>query len=303
MLDDLRKKLCQKMLRIRRIEEKIGNLAAIGEIHCPTHLCIGEEAIAVGICANLEPRDYVFSTYRGHGHYLAKGGDLKKLFAELFGKEAGCAKGHGGSMHLVEPAVNFLGTSALVGGCLPIATGTALASKLRGEDRVTVVFFGDGAVEEGAFHESLNFASLHKLPIIFVCENNLYAVNSPIAARQPVNAPIVGRARGYGIVSALIDGNDCMAVREISAELIAHARSGNGPALIEAQTFRWSVHVEHYSEIAARKAMLPHWQDKCPIKKILETLNADEVLAAVSVMEKEIVAEIADAEKFAKEVK
>ena len=301
MLDISLIKLLRDMLRIRRVEERVGTLAAQGEIYCPTHLYIGEEAVAVGISVNLKQQDRVFSTYRGHGHYLAKGGNLTKFFAELFGKESGCTKGRGGSMHLVDPDVNFMGTSALVAGCLPIAVGTAFAAKLRGEDYVTVVFFGDGAVEEGAFHESLNFASLHCLPIVFVCENNFYAVNSPITARQPINAPIVERARGYGMSAACVDGNDCLAIKNVAAELLADARGGRGPALIEAKTFRWSVHVEHYAETAVREKVLPWWRERCPIKKILAEMTSKNISVALSEIESEISTEIAVAEKIARE--
>jgi len=264
-MDKILNDLAYGMLRIRKIEEKIDELNETGRIKCPTHLYIGQEAVAVGVGHNLLQKDYVFSTYRGHGHYLAKGGSLKKMMAEILGSEEGCCMGRGGSMHIVDPNVNFMGTSALVGGCLPMAVGTAWASQMKNKKRVTVVFFGDGAVEEGIFHESMNFASLKKLPVIFVCENNFYAVNSPIEARQPLGADIYKRAEGYGMKGYLVDGNNVLDVNKCAKEAISEARSGNGPSLLEARTFRWCVHVQHYNETLKRKEELVRWQKRCPI--------------------------------------
>lgn len=267
-MDKILNNFLYKMLRIRKVEEKINELNEAGKIRCPTHLYIGQEAIAVGVCSNLLKEDYVFSTYRGHGHYLAKGGNLKKLMLEILGSENGCCKGRGGSMHVVDPDVNFMGTSALVGGCLPIAVGTAWASKIKNQKKVTVVFFGDGAVEEGVFHESMNFASLKKLPVIFVCENNFYAVNSPIEARQPLGADIYKRADGYAMNGLLVDGNDVLDVYRKSGLAIKKAREGYGPSLIEARTFRWCVHVQHYIETQRRKKELFVWKKRCPISNL-----------------------------------
>ena len=267
-MDKILNDLAYAMIRIRKVEEKIDELNEAEKVKCPTHLCVGQEAIAVGVGHNLLQKDYVFSTHRGHGHYLAKGGNLKKMMSEILGSENGCCKGRGGSMHIVDPDVNFMGTSALVGGCLPIAVGTAWASQMKNEKRVTVVFFGDGAVEEGIFHESMNFASLKKLPIIFVCENNFYAVNSPIEARQPLGADIYKRAEGYGMKGYLVDGNNVLDINKIAKELIENARNGDGPSLLEARTFRWCVHVQHYNETLKRKEELVNWQKRCPIKNL-----------------------------------
>ena len=264
-MDKILNDLAYGMLQIRKVEEKIDELNEAGKVKCPTHLYIGQEAVAVGVGHNLLQKDYVFSTYRGHGHYLAKGGSLKKMMAEILGSEEGCCMGRGGSMHIVDPNVNFMGTSALVGGCLPMAVGTAWASQMKNEKRVTVVFFGDGAVEEGVFHESMNFASLKKLPVIFVCENNFYAVNSPIEARQPLGADIYKRAEGYGMKGYLVDGNNVLDVNKCAKEAISEARNGKGPSLLEARTFRWCVHVQHYNETLKRKEELIHWQKRCPI--------------------------------------
>ena len=267
-MDKILNDLAYGMLRIRKVEEKIDELNEAGRVKCPTHLYIGQEAVAVGVGHNLLQKDYVFSTYRGHGHYLAKGGSLKKMMAEILGSEEGCCMGRGGSMHIVDPNVNFMGTSALVGGCLPMAVGTAWASQMKNKKRVTVVFFGDGAVEEGIFHESMNFASLKKLPVIFVCENNFYAVNSPIEARQPLGADIYKRAEGYGMKGYLVDGNNVLDVNKRAKEAISEARSGNGPSLLEARTFRWCVHVQHYNETLKRKEELVRWQKRCPITNL-----------------------------------
>jgi len=264
-MDKILNDLAYGMLQIRKVEEKIDELNEAGKVKCPTHLYIGQEAVAVGVGHNLLQKDYVFSTYRGHGHYLAKRGNLKKMMAEIIGSEKGCCMGRGGSMHIVDPSVNFMGTSALVGGCLPMAVGTAWASQMKNEKRVTVVFFGDGAVEEGVFHESMNFASLKKLPVIFVCENNFYAVNSPIEARQPLGADIYKRAEGYGMKGYLVDGNNVLDVNKCAKEAISEARNGKGPSLLEARTFRWCVHVQHYNETLKRKEELIHWQKRCPI--------------------------------------
>ena len=264
-MDKILNDLAYGMLQIRKVEEKIDELNEAGKVKCPTHLYIGQEAVAVGVEHNLLQKDYVFSTYRGHGHYLAKRGNLKKMMAEIIGSEKGCCMGRGGSMHIVDPDVNFMGTSALVGGCLPAAVGTAWASQMKNEKRVTAVFFGDGAVEEGIFHESMNFASLKKLPIIFVCENNFYAVNSPIEARQPLGADIYKRAEGYGMKGYLVDGNNVLDVNKCAKEAISEARNGKGPSLLEARTFRWCVHVQHYNETLKRKEELIHWQKRCPI--------------------------------------
>ena len=267
-MDKILNDLAYGMLRIRKVEEKIDELNEAGRVKCPTHLYIGQEAVAVGVGHNLLQKDYVFSTYRGHGHYLAKGGSLKKMMAEILGSEEGCCMGRGGSMHIVDPNVNFMGTSALVGGCLPMAVGTAWASQMKNKKRVTVVFFGDGAVEEGIFHESMNFASLKKLPVIFVCENNFYAVNSPIEARQPLGVDIYKRAEGYGMKGYLVDGNNVLDVNKRAKEAISEARSGNGPSLLEARTFRWCVHVQHYNETLKRKEELVRWQKRCPITNL-----------------------------------
>ena len=257
------------MLKIRRFEEKIIELYPAQEMKTPVHLYIGQEAIATGVCVNLAKDDYIFSTHRGHGHYIAKGGDLKLLMAELYGRRTGCSKGKGGSMHLVAPEVGILGTSSIVGGITPLATGVALASVMQGNRRVAVAFLGDGAVDEGTFHESLNFASLKKLPVLFICENNFYATNSPLRARQPADN-IAQRAKGYVMPGIRVDGNDVLAVFRVAREAIKRARNGDGPTLIECRTYRWMQHVgpNYDFKLGCRpKEELDGWRKKCPIKR------------------------------------
>jgi pyruvate dehydrogenase E1 component alpha subunit len=271
----------QVAVKIRRLEEKLIKLYPEQEIKCPIHLYLGEEAIATGVCANLKKDDYIFSTHRCHGHYIAKGGDLKLLMAELYGKRTGCSKGKGGSMHLVAPEVGILGTSSIVGGITPLAVGTALASAMQGNKQVSVAFLGEGGVDEGSFHESLNFASLKRLPVIFVCENNFYAVNSPQWARQPADN-IAQRAEGYMMPGQCVDGNDIVAVFQVAQEAIKRARSGDGPTLIECRTYRWMQHVgpNYDFESGCRpKEELDEWVKKCPIKRYEELLLKENIIS------------------------
>jgi len=269
------------MLKIRKVEEKIVKLYPEQEIKCPVHLYIGEEAIAAGVCANLRRDDYVFSNHRGHGHYIAKDGDLKALMAELYGKKTGCCKGKGGSMHLVAPEVGILGTSAIVGGGIPLAVGSALASVMRKDDRVSIAFFGDGAADEGTIHESLNFASLKKLPVLFICENNFYATNSPQSARQPADN-IAQRAEGYMMPGVCVDGTDVIDVFEATREAVKRAREGEGPTLIECKAYRWRQHVgpDYDFEFGFRaKEELDEWLKKCPIEKYQKVLLNENIMS------------------------
>ena len=236
------------ILKIRKFEERVSDLLLNNEIKCPTHLYIGQEALATGVCANLKEEDYVFSTHRSHGHYIAKGGDLKLLMAELYTKRTGCSKGKGGSMHIVAPEIGFLGSSSIVGGNLPLSVGVALASSMLKNDRVSVAFFGDGATDEGVFHESLNFASLKKLPVLFICENNLFSTHLPLFLRQPTN-DIYKKVESYLIPGICVDGNNVLEVFEASRKAIERARNGGGPTLIEGKTFRWRAHVGPWLDI------------------------------------------------------
>ncbi len=236
--------LYRRMLLLRLAEEKVAALYPQQEMRSPVHLYIGQEAVAAGVCANLKTTDYALGSHRSHGSYLAQGGSLKAMFAELYGRRDGCAAGRGGSMHMVDESVGFLGTSALVGGTIPMAVGAAWSARLRGTDAVAACFFGDAAVEEGVFTESLNLAALHRLPVLFVCENNLYATCTPLAPRQPAAAAEI-RRRGepFGIPGVRVDGNDVLAVHEAAATAVARARKGEGPTLLECMTYRWKGHV------------------------------------------------------------
>ena len=294
----------QTMLKIRKVEEKIAELYPEQEMRCPVHLYIGQEAIATGVCANLRRDDYVLGTYRGHGIYLAKGGDLKAMLAELYGKRTGCAKGKGGSMHLVAHEVNFLGTSALVAGCIPLAVGAALGSVMQRNNRVAVVFFGDAATEEGVFHESLNFASLKKLPVIFVCENNFYAVHSHLSARQ-ASDNIYKRAEAHNMPGVRVDGNDVIAVFDATQEAIKRTRAGEGPTLIECRTYRWLEHVGPYFDYDLgyrSKEELDEWIERCPLKTYKEFLLNHHIMSELEMnrIAKQIDDEIEEAVQFAK---
>jgi TPP-dependent pyruvate/acetoin dehydrogenase alpha subunit len=261
------KRLYATMLTVRRFEERVAALYPEQEMKCPVHLCIGQEAVAAGVCIHLGKDDYIFSTHRSHGHCIAKGADLKPIAAELYGKSTGCSRGRGGSMHLADPEHGIPGTSAIVGGCIPLAVGAALSSVMQGNGRVSVAFFGDGAADEGTFHESLNFASLKKLPVVFVCENNDYATNSPRCARQP-DPPIAERGRGYGIPADRVDGNDVLLVSAAAEDAISRARSGGGPTLLECETYRWKAHVGPDSDIEGGcrpPGAHERWLKKCPV--------------------------------------
>lgn len=233
--------LYYKMLRIRLVEEAIADEYKNQEMRCPVHLCIGQEAISAGICLNLKREDVVMSNHRSHGHYLGKGGSLPRMIAEIYGKEGGCSKGRGGSQHLVDLSVNFYGSTPIVGGTIPVATGVAWAARLKNEKKMVVVFFGDAAVEEGVFHESLNFASLHQLPILYVCENNFYSIFTHITKRQP-NREINLFVKAHNILAMREDGNDLLAVYKTGKKAIDYIRRGSGPAFIEFLTYR---HKEH----------------------------------------------------------
>ncbi|NQT46482.1 MAG: thiamine pyrophosphate-dependent dehydrogenase E1 component subunit alpha [Candidatus Omnitrophica bacterium] len=266
--------LYKTMLRIRLLQSRIREEYPKDEIKTPVHLCVGQEAIPAGVCANLNKEDYVLSNYRGHGHYLAKGGDLKSLLAELYGKKAGCSRGKGGSMHLVDVDAGLLGSSSIVGGGIPVATGAALSASLQETGRVAVTFFGDGAVDEGVLYESINFATLKKLPVIYICENNFYAVCSPQRDRQPLNN-IYERFQGCGIPGYKADGNNVAEVYCLSKKVIEEARNGAGPSFVEFQTYRWYGHSggETDAELGYRsKEELEDWIEKCPVKNFEQFL-------------------------------
>jgi TPP-dependent pyruvate/acetoin dehydrogenase alpha subunit len=234
--------LYRSLLRIRRLEEEIARVYPSDKIKSPVHLSIGQEAVSVGVCAALRPSDVVFGTYRGHALYLAKGGDTRRLVAELFGKVTGCARGKGGSMHLIDTEAGVMGTSAVVGTTIANAVGFAYAHKYRRTSAIVVSFFGDGATEEGVFAESLNFAALKRLPILFICENNQYAIHTHQTRRQGLPA-ICERAASHGIPSQRVNNNDVLRLFELSQETVGQLRAGHGPAFFEVMTYRWQEHV------------------------------------------------------------
>lgn len=298
--------LYYNMLRIRMIEEKIAELYPEQQMRCPVHLSIGQEAVAAGVCACLSRDDYVLSNHRSHGHYLAKGGNLKAMMAELYGKVTGCSQGKGGSMHLVDLSVGFLGATPIVGSTIPIAVGVAFGSMMRDENRVTVAFFGDAATEEGVFHESVNFAVLKKLPVIFVCENNMYSVYSPLSVRQPEGREISDLAKGYGIESYQGNGNDVAEVYRLTEQAVHKARKGGGPTFLEFKTYRWREHCgpNYDNDLGYRtESEFRRWQQCCPIEKPKELLLKDGYFSRQDIdrMVSELDAEILDAVLFAKE--
>jgi TPP-dependent pyruvate/acetoin dehydrogenase alpha subunit len=273
--DALAEDLCRSMIRIRVIEELIADRYADQQMRCPVHLSIGQEGAAVGVCAALRSADYAVSGHRSHGHYLAKGGNLRAMMAELYGRVDGCSRGKGGSMHLVDLDVGFLGATPIVGSTIAIGVGAAFASSLRSEDRLAAVFFGDGATEAGIFHESLNFAVLHRLPVLFVCENNLYSVYSPLAVRQPAHRSIHGLAASHGMPAHSVDGNDVSAVHRAAVVAVDGIRRGEGPAFLELSTYRWREHCG------------PNWDDQLgyrPVGELASWQRSDPVVAATEAL-------------------
>ena len=234
--------LYRMMVRMRICEERFVESILSGEVKCPVHLYSGQEAVAAGVCAALEPRDYVMGSHRSHGHYLAKGGDLARMVAEIFCRATGCAGGRGGSMHVIAPETGMLGAAPIVAGTIALAVGAAYAARVRGEDRVSVSFFGDGATGEGVLYESLNLAALRRLPVLFVCENNLYSTHMPIRECR-ASAEIYRIGEAFDIWSRRVDGNDVLAVYEASREAVERCRRGEGPAFLECMTYRMRGHV------------------------------------------------------------
>lgn len=269
------KKLYFEMLRIRTAEEGVANEYAKQQMRCPVHLSIGQEAVPVGISAHLSQHDKVYSNHRCHAHYLAKGGTIAGMIAELHCKATGCAKGKGGSMHLVDIDKGMMGSSALVGGTIPLAVGSAFSQKLQGGSNVSVTYFGDGGSEEGIFYESLNFAALHRLPVLFICENNSYATYSHQSARQ-ATPDIYRRAESFKLPGIQADGNDVEQVFAVADEAIARARNGEGPTLIEFLTYRWRDHVGPNFDIPVgyrTQDELDAWMEKCPIRKLQTSMQ------------------------------
>ncbi len=292
------------MRRIRRAEETIAALYPEQEIRCPTHLSIGQEAGATGVCLALRPADTAVSTHRCHAHYIAKGGELRAMFAELYGRATGCCGGKGGSMHLTAPEVGMLGASAIVAGSVPLALGAALAAKMAGTDEVAVAFFGDAAMEQGVTHESLALAALRRLPVLFVCENNLYATSTPLRTRQ-AGADLAPRAAGHWLPGVTVDGNDVVAVYRAARTAVERARRGEGPTLLEVKTYRFREHVGPNYDIDLgyrTQAELDRWMARDPVGGLARRLERAGILPATrrAVVDAQIEAEVADAVAFAK---
>lgn len=300
---ELKVSLFREMLRIHRVQLRIESLYHLDEMKTPVHLSIGQEAVAVGVCAQLHRDDYISSNHRGHAHYLAKGGDLRGLIAELHCRETGCSKGRGGSMHLVDTSVGHLGSSSIVGGGIPIGTGLGLAIKMKDESRVSVVFFGDGAADEGVLYESINFAILHRLPVIFIYENNEYSVFSHISSRQ-WGKLVFHATPPHRMWTQVVDGNSVLQVYQAAHTAVARARQGQGPSLLECKTYRMRGHAGAGSDVRLgyrSAAELNAWEKRCPV-----TIFRSRLLAAGEISEPElealeqaIEAEIDDAFQFA----
>lgn len=292
--------LLHEMLRIRRFEEKCVELYSLGKIRGFLHLYIGEEAVAVGAMQALSPEDRIVSTYREHGHALARGMPMGPLMAEMFGKANGCSRGRGGSMHLFDVSRRFYGGYAIVGGGLPVAVGLALADKLQSQANVTACFFGDGAVAEGEFHESMNLAALWRLPVLFVCENNFYAMGTALERHQS-QTDIAMKAGGYGIPAKVVDGMDVRAVEEAARIAATQVREGKGPYLLECRTYRFRAHSMYDPELYRSKEEVEQWKQRCPIKTFASSLlQAGHVTDAdLSELEQAIASEIANSVAFA----
>jgi len=292
--------LLREMVRIRRFEEKCAELYSAGKIRGFLHLYIGEEAVAVGVMQALTPEDAVVATYREHGHALARGVDAGAIMAEMYGKVEGCSRGRGGSMHLFDARRRFVGGNAIVGGGLPLAVGMALADRMRGLDRVTACFFGEGAVAEGEFHESMNLAALWNLPVLFCCENNLYAMGTALS-RSESETDIALKAAGYEMPAWPVDGMDVLAVEEAATMAASAIRSGGGPHFLELRTYRFRPHSMFDPELYREKAEVEEWKQRDPIDAFAGRLRARGELddATLAALEDEVAGEIASAVDFA----
>jgi pyruvate dehydrogenase E1 component alpha subunit len=292
--------LLRAMLRIRRFEEKCAELYSATKIRGFLHLYIGEEAVAAGVMQALEPEDAIVATYREHGHALARGIPANAIMAEMYGKIEGCSRGRGGSMHLFDAATRFYGGNAIVGGGLPLAVGLALADKLRGRRRVTACFFGEGAVAEGEFHESLNLAGLWQLPVLFCCENNLYAMGTALA-RSQTETDLTVKAASYRLPAEAVDGMDVLAVEAAARRAAAAVRASHGPVFLELRTYRFRAHSMYDPELYRSKEEVEAWKQRDPITTLTARLRQDGLLdeGALARLEEAVAAEIAAAVAFA----
>lgn len=272
--------LYKSLLSIRRAEEILADEYRKGTMRTPTHFGIGQEAVAVGVCAALQREDVVYTHHRSHTHYLAKGGSLFGLIAELFGREGGCSRGRGGSVHLIDTDCGFWGSSPILGHSLALAAGSAMAFQMDKKQHIAVAFFGEGACDEGAVWESLNFAAVKKLPVLFVCENNLYATETPLSVRMPAETDIVSKVRAFGVRAERIDGNNVFEMLSKATEAVDLCRSGNGPVFLECMTYRWREHVGPLWDYEANRTYrtkdeLEEWMKNCPVKRCADSLVAE----------------------------
>lgn len=277
---DILLRMYSLVFKIRRVQLEVEKFYHEDEMKTPVHLCIGQEAISAAVAVNLNKDDYVFSNHRGHGHYIAKGGNLKAMIAELHCKETGCSKGRGGSMHLIDTSVGLLGSSSIVGGGIPLAVGAAMGSLMQKDKKVTVVFFGDAASEEGVLYESMNFAALKKLPVVFICENNFYSVFSHQADRQ-ANTDISIRPAAFGIPAYKVDGRDIIDAYEKSKKAIDAARGGKGPYFIECRAYRWRAHAGTGDDLKREYRKMSEWEEwmkRCNIKDFEDLLIKNGIL-------------------------
>ena len=302
--DSLLQMYCE-MLKIRVFEERLDELFGRGILPRHSHLYIGEEAVAAGVCTQLKEDDFITSTHRGHGHVIAKGAEIKFMMAELYGKKTGYCKGKGGSMHIADMELGILGANGIAGGGLPIAVGAAMSAKWRGTDQVAVCFFGDGASNNGTFHESINLASVHKAPVVFICENNLYGISVGQNKHQAIK-DISIRAKSYNLPGVTVDGNDIIEVYSAAAKAIKRARAGEGPTLVECKTYRIRGHHEGDPNQGGRyrdKKDIEAWKKKDPLKRLSDKLISDKVLTKkkLAELEKAASAEIDEAVNYANE--
>lgn len=290
-----------RMMLIRGFEEKVEELFSLNLIHGSTHLYIGQEATAVGACKAINKDDYITSTHRGHGHCIAKGGDVKYMMAELLGRKTGYCKGKGGSMHIADMNIGILGANGVVGGGIPIATGAGLSIKMRGTKQVVICFFGDGAVNQGSFHESLNLASIWDLPVIYIIENNLYGMSMAVNKAVKIER-LADRAKAYNIPGIVMDGNDVIAVYDTVSEAVEKVRNGGGPILIESLTYRWRGHSRSDARAYRTREEEAEWREKCPIKRFKERLIAEGLLSeeGFKELQKKVDDDLNNAVEFAK---
>ncbi|MGW3076136.1 pyruvate dehydrogenase (acetyl-transferring) E1 component subunit alpha [Kitasatospora sp. NPDC001132] len=294
--------LLRGMLRIRRFEERCVELYSAGEIRGFVHLCIGEEAVSVGVHQALTPEDAVVTTYREHGHALARGLPAESVFAEMLGRVTGCSRGRGGSMHLFDADRRFYGGHGIVAGGLPVAAGLALADRMRGKPRLACCFFGDGAFAEGEFHETANLAALWDLPLLLICENNLYAMGTPLG-REHAQIDLAARAASYGLVAWAVDGMDVLAVEHAARRAAQAVREGGGPYFLELRTYRFRAHSMYDPDLYRDKAEIERWKERDPITLLTDRLRADGVLQedGLQLVEKEVAEELDQAVEQARQ--